>query len=99
MGSLGVVKPSGLETLAEVCLEEAKALNKSFEANDYGRLGFDAQALSMFPKSDEKTQKARSNLRNAAKALYDMATGPHECLAESSLTSVSRVRMRCKRLI
>ena len=90
MGSLAKPSPSALETLAEVCLQEAKTLDKTFAANGYGRLGFDSQALPMFPKSNEETQRARGNLRNAAKALYDMATGPQECLMESSLTSVSQ---------
>ena len=90
MGSLGSTNPSNLEALAEACLQEAKTLNEIFAVKGYGRLGFDAQALSSFPKDDEKTQHARNNLRNAAKALYDMATGPQECLTESSLTSVSR---------
>ncbi len=93
MGSLGISKPSGLESLAEVCIQEAKVLNQSFVTNDYGRLGFDSQALPMFPKSNEETQRARNNLRNAAKALYDMATGPQECLMESSLTSVSYTQL------
>lgn len=91
MGSLGT-SPSDLQTLAEACLHEAKILNDTFAAKGYGRLGFDSQALSSFPKDDEKTQHARNNLRNAAKALYDMATGPQECLTESSLTSVSHAR-------
>ena len=91
MGSLGKTSPAGLETLAETCLQEAKALDETLAGKDYGRLGFDSHALSSFPKGDENTQRARDNLRNAAKTLYDMATGPQECLMESSLTSVSHV--------
>ena len=78
-----------LETLAKVCLQEAKTIKKSFPADASGKLGFDAQALPLFPKGDENIQRARNNLRNAAKTLYDLATGPQECLMESSLTSVS----------
>ena len=93
MGSLGKSSPADLMTLAEACIQEAKTLNESFATNGYGRLGFDSQALPLFPKGDEKTQRARNNLRNAAKTLYDMATGPQECLMESSLTSVSHIKL------
>lgn len=88
MGSLAITEPANLQTLAEACLQEAKSLNESFTREGYGTLGFDTQALPAFPKTDENTQNSRNNLRNAAKTLYDMATGPQECLMESSLTSV-----------
>lgn len=90
MGSLGESSPVNLETLAITCLREAILLGETFASKGYGRLGFDSQALSSFPKDDEKVQHARNNLRNAAKALYDMASGPQECLTELSLTSVSQ---------
>ncbi|KAL8738676.1 MAG: hypothetical protein Q9181_000560 [Wetmoreana brouardii] len=77
-----------LETLANICLQEAKIIKGFFAINGLGKLGFDAQALPSFPKADERTQLARNNLRNAAKTLYDLATGPQECLMESSLVSL-----------
>lgn len=78
-----------LETLAETCLQSAKTIKAFLAQHDHGRLAFDPQALSAFPKSDEETQRARTALRNAAKTMYDLATGPEECLMESSLLSVS----------
>lgn len=81
-----------LEALAEVSLQSAKAIKEFLTRNGSGRLAFDAQALPSFPKGDEMTQRARNDLRNAAKTLYDLATGPQECLMESSLTSVSSAK-------
>ncbi|KAL8825776.1 MAG: hypothetical protein Q9191_004208 [Dirinaria sp. TL-2023a] len=77
-----------LETLAEICLQSAKNVKASLASHGSGRLGFDALAAPTFPKTDEATEKARSDLRNAARTMYDLATGPQECLMESSLTSV-----------
>ena len=78
-----------LETLAEICLESAKTIKALLAANGSGRLGFDAQAVPSFPKGDEAAERARNELRNAAKTMYDLATGPQECLTESSVLSVS----------
>lgn len=78
-----------LETLAESCLQSAKTIKAFIDSKGNGRLAFDPNALSTFPKSDAETQHARSNLRNAARAMYDLTTGPEESLMESSLTSVS----------
>lgn len=81
-----------LEALAETCLQSAKEIKGFLATNGSSKLGFDAQALPLFPKGDEKTQRARNDLRNAAKTLYDLVTGPQECLMESSLTSVSSAK-------
>ena len=78
-----------LEALAELCLQCAKTINGFLATNGPSKLAFDTQALPSFPKGDEMTQRARNDLRNAAKTLYDLVTGPQECLMESSLTSVS----------
>ena len=78
-----------LESLAETCLQSAKTIKSILATSGAGRLGFDTQALPSFPKSDETVDKARTALRNAAKTMYDLATGPQECLMENSLTSVS----------
>lgn len=78
-----------LEALAESCLQSAKTIKSFLATQGSDRLAFDTQALSTFPKSDEATDRARSDLRNAAKTMYDLATGPEGCLMESSLTSVS----------
>lgn len=80
---------SDLESLAETCLQSAKTIKTFLATNNIGQLGFDTNALPKFPRSDEATERARSDLRNAAKTMYDLATGPQECLMESSLTSVS----------
>lgn len=81
-----------LETLAEICLQSAKTVKASLASHGSGKLGFDAPASPTFPKTDEATEKVRSDLRNAARTMYDLATGPQECLMESSLTSVSPAR-------
>lgn len=78
-----------LEALAELCLQSTKTIKKFLATNGSSKLAFDTQALPSFPKGDETTQQARNDLRNAAKTLYDLVTGPQECLMESSLTSVS----------
>lgn len=78
-----------LETLAELCLQSAKTIKGFLATNGSSKLAFDTQALPSFPKGDEMIQRTRNDLRNAAKTLYDLVTGPQECLMESSLTSVS----------
>ena len=78
-----------LEALAELCLQSAKTIKGFVAVNGPSKLAFDTQALPSFPQGDEMTQRARNDLRNAAKTLYDLVTGPQECLMESSLTSVS----------
>lgn len=80
---------SDLEKLAESCLESAKAINAFLKTNGSDRLAFDPLALPAFPKCDEATEHARANLRNAAKTMYDLVSGPEQCLVESSLLSVS----------
>lgn len=78
-----------LEVLAESCLQSAKTIKAFLATNGNDRLAFDTQALPTFPKSDETTERARNDLRNAARTMYDLVTGPQDCLMESSLTSVS----------
>ena len=78
-----------LEALAELCLQSAKQIKGFLATNGSSKLAFDVQALPSFPKGDEMTQRARNDLRIAAKTLYDLVTGPQEVLMESSLTSVS----------
>ena len=80
-----------IEALAEICLQSAKTIKGFLASEGSGKLAFDAQALPLFPKGDEITQRSRNELRNAAKTLYEMITGPQECLMESSLLSVSFV--------
>ena len=78
-----------LETLAESCLQSAKTIDAFLSTDGRDRLAFDPSALSAFPKCDEATELARTNLRNAARTMYDLATGPEQFLVESSLISVS----------
>ena len=78
-----------LEALAESCLHAAKTIKAFLTSSNNGRLAFDAQAMPRFPKSDEATERARNTLRDTAKTLYDLATGPGQSLVESCLTSVS----------
>jgi hypothetical protein len=78
-----------LVLLAESCLRAAKIIKAFLATNSGGRLAFDVNALPKFPQCDEATESARDTLRNAAKAIYDLATGPDQCLMESSLLSVS----------
>ena len=87
-----------IEVLAELCLQSAKTLKGFLATKGSKKLAFDAQALPSFPKGDETTQRARDDLRNAAKTLYDLVTGPQECLMESSLTSVSPAKELWKML-
>jgi hypothetical protein len=78
-----------LVLLAEYCLESAKTIKAFLATNgDDKELGFDADALPRFPECDEATENLRSNLRCAAKRMYDLVTGPDQCLMESSLLSV-----------
>lgn len=81
-----------LEALAETCLEAAKTIKAFLASNGNDRLGFDTQALPTFPKSEGWPERARTDLRNAARTMYDLATGPQECLMEYSVTSVSSTR-------
>ena len=81
-----------LETLAVLCLQSAKTIKEFLVSNGSERLAFDSQASPLFPQCDETIDRARNELRNAARTMYDLATGPQECLIESSLTSVSPAR-------
>lgn len=82
-----------LEALAESCLQSAKTINAFLNKDDgHDRLAFDPLALPAFPKCDEATELARTNLRNAARTMYDLATGPEQYLVESSLISVSTAK-------
>lgn len=82
-----------LEALAESCLQSAKTINAFLSKDDrHDRLAFDPLALPAFPKCDEATEHARTNLRNAARTMYDLATGPEQYLVESSLISVSTAK-------
>lgn len=78
-----------LEALAESCLQSAKTIKAFLATNGNDRLAFDTQALPTFPKSEGAPERARNDLRNAARTMYDLATGPQECLMEYSVTSVS----------
>lgn len=82
-----------LEDLAESCLQSAKTIKAFLATNGHDRLAFDPVALPRFPKSDEATESARNSLRNAAKMMYDLATGPEQSLVESCLTSVNPVNV------
>ncbi|KAL8763403.1 MAG: hypothetical protein Q9184_000791 [Pyrenodesmia sp. 2 TL-2023] len=77
-----------LETLAQSCLQSALTIKASLTPDTSPKIGFDALAAPTFPKLDETAERARSDLKNAARELYDLATGPQECLMESSLTSL-----------
>ena len=78
-----------IEELAELCLQSAKKLKEFLVKSGSDKLGFDAKAPPLFPKGDDTIQRTREDLRNAAKTLNDLVTGPQECLVEASLTSVS----------
>ena len=84
-------QPLDLETLAESCLQSAKAIKTFLKANghDSNSLAFGPLALSAFPKCDAATEQARNSLRDVARTMYELATGPEQCLVESSLLSVS----------
>jgi len=83
-----------LVQLAESCLQAAKTIKAFLATSNGGRLAFDTNALPKFPQCDEVTERARDTLRNAAKAMYDLSTGPGQCLMESSLLSVSSTHGR-----
>lgn len=96
----GSTKFSTLPSLAESCVETAKTVQAFLD--DQG--SSDPTSLASFPKGDEALEKARAKLRNDAKALYDLATGPHEILMENSLLSVrpsilQRAELRADSLI
>lgn len=78
-----------LEALAETCLRSAKTIKAFLATHGNERLAFDTKALPSFPKSDGAPEGARNDLRNAARTLYDLVTGPQESLMEYSVTSVS----------
>ncbi|KAI4203126.1 MAG: hypothetical protein LQ346_001860 [Caloplaca aetnensis] len=86
-GKFGPQQPD-LETLAQSCLQSALTIKASLAPDTTPRIGFDALAAPAFPKLDETAERARSDLKNAAREMYDLATGPQECLMESSLTSL-----------
>ncbi|SLM38598.1 Winged helix-turn-helix DNA-binding domain [Lasallia pustulata] len=89
--SAKATESTDLGTLAESCVQSAKAIKAFIDSSGHGRLAFDPLALSTFPKSDEVTERARTNLRNAARTMYDLTTGPEEYLMESTLTSLQYI--------
>ncbi|MCJ1475043.1 hypothetical protein MMC13_003703 [Lambiella insularis] len=89
--STKAINTPDLETLAESCLQSVKTIKEFLATSNGGRLAFDAQALPRFPKCDAATERARNTLRNTAKTLYDLATGPEQSLVESCLTSLQYI--------
>ena len=71
----------GESTLQELLLEvhqEGKALTEFFNSNSYYQPSF--RNFKEYPELPEDVQQSRQKLREAAKAVYDLATGPTEHL-------------------
>ncbi|KAF2087434.1 S-adenosyl-L-methionine-dependent methyltransferase [Saccharata proteae CBS 121410] len=71
---------SPLESLADQALLAAKQVDGFFSANGLAQPSFEERGPPGYPKMPSDIQAARLRLRDAAKALYDLATGPDEGL-------------------
>jgi hypothetical protein len=76
-----------LVELAQSCVKSAVLVNDYFETNP----GTNPLTCNRFPSMDDKANAARLKLRNAAKELYELTTGPQEMLMEQCILSVSQI--------
>ena len=67
-----------LEELAETCLATAKTIKTFLASNGHAHMSFDEDGPSAFPNAPLEIQQARGTLRMAAKALFDLVTGPDD---------------------
>lgn len=67
-----------LERLAEACLATAKVVKNYLSANGHPQPTFDQNGPAHFPVMSSEADLARAQLRNAAKTLYDLTSGPDE---------------------
>jgi hypothetical protein len=75
-----------LVELAQTCMKSAVLVNNYFESNP----GTNPLTCARFPSMDDRANAARLKLRNAAKELYELTTGPQEMLMEQCIFSVSQ---------
>lgn len=79
-----------LESLAEEVAREVQILSSYLKAHSDYKPSFSQGRSNDFPKLREDIQESRRRLREAAKALHDLATGPAEHVKWLSW-SVSRI--------
>ena len=77
-----------LEELAETCLATAKTIKSYLAANGHPPMSFDQDAPSYFPPANDEIQQARTKLRLASKAIYDLMSGPDDMVMWSPLHAV-----------
>jgi len=77
-----------LEKLAETCLATAKTIKEYLSSNGLPQMSFDQNGPAFFPQANTEVQNARAQLRVAARALYDLASGPDEVVSWHAFTSV-----------
>ncbi|ETI25769.1 hypothetical protein G647_02543 [Cladophialophora carrionii CBS 160.54] len=71
-------KEEDLEKLAETCLATARQIKEYLAANKQPQPTFDQDGPSTFPAATPEIQRARLDLRTAARRLYDLASGPED---------------------
>jgi len=81
-----------LEALAETCLATAKSIKAHLASTGQPQMSFDQNGPSQFPAVPAEIQDARSTLRIASKALYDLVTGPSDYFAWTIFSGVNAHR-------
>ena len=73
-----------LDILLEEVAKAGRTLTTFLSTNSYYQPSFRPGGLGEFPELPEDAQVARTKLREAAKAVYDLATGPEEYIKQQA---------------
>jgi|SRR5271167_2387657 len=80
--------PYDLEELAKTCLATATLIKQYLASNGMPQMSFAENGPPFFPQATPEIQLARTQLRIAAKTLYDLACGPDEIVTWSLMSAV-----------
>ena len=73
-----------LDVLVEEVTKEGRALSNFLASNSYYQPSFHPSGLKEYPELPEEIQQSRTRLREAAKSVYDLASGPTEFIKSLS---------------
>ena len=67
-----------LDALIDEVVREGRAVTSFFNENSYYQPSFQVGAFKEYPELPDEIQESRTKLREAAKAVHDLAAGPTE---------------------
>jgi hypothetical protein len=73
-----------LDVLVEEVAREGRALSHFLASNSYYQPSFPPRGFKEYPELPEEIQQSRTRLREAAKAVHDLALGPTEYIRSLS---------------